>query len=131
MSDDYPFRRERAVSRPLLKASRTLRREQTEAERILREKLRGRNLAGTKFRRQAVLDRFVLNFYCHEYRLSIELDGPIHLDPDVAAHDAERQAIVEARNICVLRFTNEQVIHHIDEVLATIRQYLTRKPSRG
>ena len=131
MSDDHPFRREQAAPRWLLEASRRLRREQTEAEQALWEMLRDRKLNGLKFRRQAIMEHFVLDFYCHEQRLLIELDGPIHLDPDIAAYDAERQAFIQARGIRVLRFTNDQIMNHADNVLATIRQHLLPDQARG
>jgi very-short-patch-repair endonuclease len=131
MGNDHPFRREKAAPRWLLAAGRRLRREQTKAERILWEELRDRKLDGVKFRRQAIMEHFVLDFYCHAHRLLIELDGPIHLDPDIAAYDAERQAFIQAMGIRVLRFTNDQIENHTNDVLTSIRRHLLPDEARG
>src|SRR4051812_11950505 len=71
---------------------RRLRAEQTEAEAALWHLLRNRKLVGGKFRRQVSIGRYVADFYCHERKLIIELDGGVHSDPDQQAHDRNRDA---------------------------------------
>jgi very-short-patch-repair endonuclease len=114
----------KAMPRPLLKASRRLRREATQAEEKLWDCLRNRQLMEAKFRRQAVIDRFIVDFYCHASRLIVELDGGIHKHPDTRAHDAERRAELEARGYRVVRFRNEEVEDDLPAVLSTIAAHL-------
>jgi very-short-patch-repair endonuclease len=112
------------MPRPILAASRQLRRDATTAEQILWDRLRNRQVAGLKFRRQAVIERrFVADFYCHENRLIIELDGSIHNLPDVQAADEERQQWLEAAGYTVIRFTNRDIRQNLDQVLADIVQH--------
>src|SRR3990172_7407636 len=101
-------------------AARAQRRNLTRAERKLWEALRGRRLAGLKFRRQRPYDRFILDAFCVEYQLEVEIDGGIHADPAQAHRDEERTAYLQARGIHVLRFSNEEVEKHLDEVLRRI-----------
>lgn len=103
-----------------LLASRRLRQEGTRAEAVLWEHLRDRQLEGAKFRRQAVIGRFIVDFYCHEHRLVVELDGAVHDQPDIAAHDSERQQHLEVQGYRVLRFNNRAVFTDIDGVLKII-----------
>ncbi len=81
-----------------------------------------RQLCGYKFRRQHSIDRFIVDFFCREAALIIEIDGPIH-EKQVEA-DQERQEILTQMGFHFLRFTNDQVLHHIDDVLSQITQFL-------
>jgi very-short-patch-repair endonuclease len=72
------FPRIRGASRSIQEQARQLRKEMTPAEQILWDRLRGRRFQGLKFRRQHPLGRFIVDFYCAEHRLVIELDGGIH-----------------------------------------------------
>ena len=101
-------------------AARAQRRKLTPAERKLWEALRGRRLAGLKFRRQHPYDRFILDAFCVEYQLEVEVDGGIHADPAQTHRDEERTTYLQARGIRVLRFGNEEVENHLDEVLRRI-----------
>ncbi|MCL5994855.1 MAG: endonuclease domain-containing protein, partial [Chloroflexi bacterium] len=74
----------------LLARSRALRQQQTDAEKHLWRLLRDRQFHGAKFRRQHPIGNYILDFYCHEAKLAIELDGSQHAEPDQAAHDAVR-----------------------------------------
>jgi len=100
--------------------ARELRKSQTEAEKILWEALRSRKCYGLKFRRQHPVTRFILDFYCHEYLLGIEVDGSIHKIEEVAEYDKNRQAEIENLGITVLRFANEDVLKDISTVLEKI-----------
>jgi very-short-patch-repair endonuclease len=100
--------------------ARELRKSQTEAEKILWEALRSRKCCGLKFRRQHPLHRFILDFYCHEYLLGIEVDGSIHNIEEVIEYDKNRQAEIENLGITLLRFTNEDVMMDISTVLEKI-----------
>ena len=104
----------------IVEAARHLRQELTPAEAILWAALRGRRVAGLKFRRQHPYDRFVLDFFCVEHQLEVEVDGGIHTNPQRAAHDAERTKFLEERGMRVLRFSNREVERNLADVLHRI-----------
>ena len=104
----------------IVEAARHLRQELTPAEAILWAALRGRSVAGLKFRRQHPYDRFVLDFFCVEHQLEVEVDGGIHTNPQQAAHDAERTKFLEERGMRVLRFSNREVERNLADVLHRI-----------
>ena len=107
--------------------ARQLRRQQTDAERLLWQRLRDRQLAGQKFRRQYEFGGFVLDFYCPSARLAIEVDGGQHYSEEVAARDLERTRCLEANAMRVLRFTNTEVLCETDAVLEAILRELVRR----
>ena len=108
---------------PFTTTARRLRRDQTDAERLLWYRLRARQL-GAKFRRQQPLGRFIVDFYCDSARLAVELDGAQHGDPAAQAQDAARDAWLERVRIRVLRFQNRDVLTQIDAVLERIVEAL-------
>jgi len=87
--------------------ARRLRKEQTKAEKIVWELLRNRKFKKYKFRRQHVIEGFVLDFYCHEIRLGIEVDGSIHLRRK--DYDELRQEVIESKGIVITRITNKEI----------------------
>jgi very-short-patch-repair endonuclease len=89
--------------------ARRLRREATLAEREAWEILRDRRFHGLKFRRQQPVGPFVVDFYCPSLRLAIELDGPIHNDPEVASQDNDRTNYLTSQDIQVLRLSNTAI----------------------
>ena len=103
-----------------------LRIRMTEAETVLWEALRNKKLSGLKFRRQHPIGRFIVDFYCHKYKLVIELDGRIHNLREVAENDINREAELKDFGLHILRFTNEQVINDLVNVLQTIKQQVDR-----
>lgn len=102
--------------------ARQMRREPTPAEDHLWQQLRNRAL-GVKFRRQHPIDRFIVDFFCDEAGLIVEVDGGIH--QYTAEEDALRQAFLESYGFRVLRFSNEDVLGSAAGVLETIRDNLT------
>jgi very-short-patch-repair endonuclease len=116
----------RKNSPEVLEAAREMRGEATAAEDVLWKALRNRAL-GFKFRRQHPAGRFILDFWCADRRLAIELDGPIH---DLQTErDAERTAVLEAHGYRVIRFRNEEVLHDLPGVLLRIKTALDEPPS--
>ena len=103
---------------------RKLRQESTDAERMLWRLLRGRQMAGYKFRRQHEFGGFILDFYCASARLAVEVDGGQHFADDGIARDEQRTRFLEANGVRVLRFTNLEVLREIDGVLAVISRAL-------
>jgi very-short-patch-repair endonuclease len=98
--------------------ARRLRRDQTEAEAKLWEALRASRLDGWKWRRQAPVGPFIVDFLCLEAAQVVELDGGIHAE---RAHlDARREAYLRARGLQVLRFWNREVLADFDRVCWTI-----------
>jgi very-short-patch-repair endonuclease len=95
----------------------------TEAEEILWEHLRNNKLNGLKFRRQHPLDIFIADFYCHQRKLIIELDGGIHDVLNQREYDEGRTFELEGKGFKILRFRNEEVIKDIDSVLYRILNY--------
>jgi len=97
-----------------------LRNNATNAERILWSHLKRKQMNGLKFRRQYGVDSFILDFYCPEIKLAIELDGPSHFNEDVHYYDNQRQKYIEAFGITFLRFNNMDIYNNINGVLQTI-----------
>lgn len=97
----------------------------TEAERILWRYLSGKALDGYKFRRQHVLDQFIVDFVCLSNKLIIEIDGGYHFTPDQRADDAVRTSKLVSLGYRVIRFTNSEVLNHLDWVLDSILKTLT------
>ena len=98
-------------------AARNMRREMSPVERMLWSRLRRNQLGGFHFRRQQVISGFIADFYCHQAGLAVEVDGPSHTDPE---YDKARDAVFETLGIRVVRVTNEQVVHQIEDVLEYI-----------
>lgn len=108
--------------------SRQLRQSLTDAEKALWRRLRRRQLLDCKFRRQHPQRPYVLDFYCHEAALVVELDGDQHkVDARQVAWDKRRTAVLEARGLKVLRYSNRQVLLETDGVLADIRWVLVER----
>jgi very-short-patch-repair endonuclease len=111
----------RITNHPRLKINRqNLRRDQSSFEAFLWSKLRSRKLGGYKFYRQFSFGPYILDFYCQEKRLSIELDGGQHLNDEVEIYDKQRTEYLVKYGITVRRFWNFQVKEDIDGVLEKI-----------
>jgi very-short-patch-repair endonuclease len=104
--------------------ARRLRRNQTDAERVIWFRLRDRRLNGLKFKRQVPVDKYVVDFLCTEARLIIELDGGQHATRD----ESNRTAILESMGYLVLRFWNNDVLSNTDGVLEEILNAANRHP---
>ncbi len=107
-----------SLNEDLHQRSRQLRHDATFPERLLWGHLRAGRLAGWKFRRQHLIESFVVDFYCHDARLAIELDGDSHNGR--AAYDAKRTEILIAAGVSVLRILNDDILRDLDSVLEYI-----------
>jgi very-short-patch-repair endonuclease len=118
------------MKRVSTKPARRLRRNQTDAERLLWFRLRDRRTAGWKFKRQVPIDRFVVDFCCADAKLIVELDGGQH--DQHRDRDADRTRVLEAMGYLVLRFWNHDVVRNMDgvleEILSTINQNRSEPP---
>ena len=108
------------VSPKLRSNARALRKNSTDAERILWSELRGHRLLGAGFRRQVPIENYVADFVCHAARLVIELDGGQHFSEEAEQRDASRSAAIEAKGFQILRFANNDVLANRAGVLETI-----------
>jgi very-short-patch-repair endonuclease len=98
-----------------------LRKNPTEPEKRFWQALRGKQL-GVKFRRQHGIGHYVVDFYCPEWALVVELDGDSHFNADVQASDAKRDAYLRSLGLRVLRFTNLEIMRNLDGVLLRVMQ---------
>ena len=93
----------------------------TEAERVLWECVKGGRM-GAHFRRQHVMMDYILDFVCLAEQLVIEIDGGYHHEGEQPRLDVERTADLSKQGFRVLRFSNEEVLCNIDNVLETIKK---------
>lgn len=107
---------------------RKLRTGQTEAETRLWRYLRKRQMCGQRFLRQFGFRNYILDFYCPDLRICIELDGGQHANPDAVEYDRKRTELLEMHNIKVLRFWNNEVFNNIVGVLEVIGNEVRRTP---
>jgi imidazole glycerol-phosphate synthase subunit HisF len=105
----------------IMKRASRLRKDQTSAEKIIWQRLRRRQIGGLRFRRQHPINSFIADFYCHEAKIVIEIDGGIHDDQEQKQKDIARQEIITDFGIKVLRFKNEEIFNDIDSVIKTIQ----------
>ena len=98
-----------------------LRRNETKAEKLLWEKLRNNQLGGLKFRRQHPVNIYIADFYCHKFKLIIELDGDYHYQEEQKQKDEVRTEVLGLNDLKIIRFKNEEVEQDINQVLITIK----------
>ncbi len=110
----------------LVARARRLRREQTDAERLLWGQLRGRRLNGYRFKRQDPRAPFIVDFVCAERALVVELDGGQHGEDAALAYDARRTAMLARDGLRVIRFWNSDVMGNLRGVVETILFELER-----
>jgi very-short-patch-repair endonuclease len=110
----------------ILRRARNLRNDQTSAETKLWTILRNRQLDGIKFRRQKPIGHYIVDFYCSDAKLVIEIDGDTHAGRE--DYDAKRTKWIESEGYKVIRFTNEDVSSNLDSVVMEIlEQCIKRK----
>jgi very-short-patch-repair endonuclease len=137
---DDPKRPTWKVRSKLRSNARILRKNSTDAERLLWSKLRDHRLIGVSFRRQVPIGNYIADFVCHAVKLVIELDGGQHFSDGQEAADARRSGIIEAKGFRVLRFGNHDIMTNcvgvLETIVATIKASaptltLPRKRERG
>jgi len=104
--------------------AKELRKEQTPAEVLLWSKLRNRQFEGLKFRRQHPVGQFIVDFYCHEKTLVIEVDGGIHNEEDVKERDENREFELKNFGLKIIRITNEEIEQDIDGILEKLKKLI-------
>lgn len=114
------------MKRCKLVRARELRVEQTPAEQFAWERLRNRRCLGLKFRRQQTLYGFIVDFYCAELRLAIELDGAVHDDEERRKQDGYRDSALKQCDIRVIRIKNSEVSR--ERLIGVIREHQETSP---
>ncbi|MFQ6606825.1 MAG: endonuclease domain-containing protein [Fidelibacterota bacterium] len=122
LPEGYPYGefREHYRYKDIKEICREMRKHPTKSENILWAALRNRNLAGLKFYRQHPFGRFIVDFYCHEKRLVVEVDGGIHRNREVRDYDRLRQEIIEKYRVRFFRCTSSEVESDLERVLRGI-----------
>ncbi|MBS1904064.1 MAG: endonuclease domain-containing protein [Bacteroidetes bacterium] len=110
---------------------RELRKNATHAERELWQGLRNRNCGGYKFRRQHGLGPFIVDFYCPEFRLAVEVDGSVHDSPERQRYDVDRTRYLAREGVTVIRFTNAEVLSSVDQCMRSILGTIAELEGRG
>lgn len=107
----------------LKELARDLRKNMTHAEVLLWQKVRRKSL-GYQFHRQVPMLEYIIDFYCHELKLAIEVDGGLHDHPEVSVNDLERQKQIESYGVHFLRFDNKEIKRDIDSVFQVIENWI-------
>ncbi|MFC2101962.1 endonuclease domain-containing protein [Bacteroidota bacterium] len=118
------------ASPEIFKRAKELRGNMTAAERLLWSEISNGKIDGYRFKSQHPIDRFIVDFYCHKARLVIEIDGEVHHEEEQFERDEGRTAELQEFGLGVLRFTNQEVLEDIENVLKIIQQIVS-KPHRG
>jgi len=108
-----------------LQFAKSMRHAATDAENLLWQRLRAKRFMALKFRRQQVIEPYIVDFYCHEIGLVIELDGGQHGTNDAVEYDAERTKFLEALGLTGVRYWNHDVLGKTDVVLEDLWQVCT------
>ena len=111
--------------------SRELRKNQTDAEKKLWSLLRNRQLGGTKFRRQFSIGKYILDFYCAEYKIGIEADGGQHFDEKGKSRDDRRTGELSKKQIQIIRFSNIDILTNIEGVCEVILQAIEKRKEKS
>ena len=104
----------------LLEFAKTMRSNATDAENLMWQLLRAKRFMNLKFRRQHVIAPYIVDFYCHELGLVIELDGSQHGTDDAIEYDAERTKFLEALGLKVVRYWNNDLLGNTEVVLVNL-----------
>jgi len=105
---------------------RALRQSETIAEKNMWSQLRNRQFLGLKFRRQYSVDKYIIDFYCPEYKIAIELDGSIHNLEEVKQNDSIRQKHIEKYGIKFIRITNEEYLGNSNKTFQKIEEEIDK-----
>ena len=114
-----------------IQRARELRRTLTLPEVILWQALRRRRLDGIRFRRQHSVGPYILDFYCEDAKLAVEVDGAGHEHPDQGRHDDRRTAWLNRQGIAVLRIAARDVLGHLEGVLTRLKERVRNPPPLG
>ena len=120
-------------NKELVSNARVLRNNMTKAEIILWSRLREKKINGYKFRRQQPVFDYIVDFYCNELKLIIEVDGEIHSLPEKTNYDSKRDKILKINGYHIIRLTNLEIETELDSTINKIILYINEilSPSQG
>jgi very-short-patch-repair endonuclease len=131
-SEVHPMRRTILPYNPHLKTrARQLRQQMTRTEIILWKHLQRKQLYGYDFDRQRPIDAYIVDFFCKELMLAIEIDGVTHDNAPAQERDRSRQQRLATLGVRVLRFRDEEVLQNLEGVLEAIRQWVEEETHPG
>jgi very-short-patch-repair endonuclease len=114
------------VTKEKLQRAKELRREMTPAEKLLWQEVRAKKL-GVRFRRQQIIEGFIVDFYCHKSALVVEVDGDIH---DLQQEeDVRREKALSALGLRIVKVRNDEVVRNLSTVLGKIRELVAKQVS--
>lgn len=111
----------------IVERARAMRGEPTSAEKKLWDVLKGDNIDNIRFRRQHPIGNYIVDFFADTLKLAIEVDGEIHLDPELKEYELHRTENLNSRGISVMRFSNDDILHRFNDVIAAIYAF-SRSP---
>jgi len=114
------------MGKRLTQQARTLRQQSTEAKKLLWRYLCGKQLEGTKFRRQQPIGEYIVDFVSFSHKLVVEVDGGQHAQPREQLSDRRRDAWLQEQGFTVLRFWNNDVLRNVEGVMEAIRKNLVK-----
>ena|SRR5690554_1903588 len=123
MKKKHPYHNQsmwKGASPELFDMARILRKNMTTAEAKLWDNLKGNKLRGLKFRPQHPILIFIVDFYCHQLKLVIEVDGGYHEKEEQKALDIERSDLLKELEIHIIRYTNSEILNDMEEVMDKI-----------
>ena len=112
-------------NRELVKKARVLRSNMTKAEIILWSRLRSKKVNGYKFRRQQPIFDYIVDFYCNELKLIIEVDGEIHFQNETSKYDSKRDNLLKINGYHILRLSNHEIETQLDQATKKIISYIS------
>ncbi len=104
--------------------AKELRKSMTSAEKVLWHFLKNKSVEGFKFRRQHPINKYIVDFYCHQIKLVIEVDGSFHDEIEQKEYDAGRTLALQEFGLKVIRFSNEEILYRINSVITHISRHL-------
>ncbi|RCX18262.1 very-short-patch-repair endonuclease [Anaerobacterium chartisolvens] len=110
--------------------AKEMRRHPTSGEQELWDKIRNKQLGGYRFLRQYAISRYIADFYCSKAKTAVEVDGSIHEQDERKEYDSIREEVIKAHGIRIIRFTNEEIIEDINNVLKRLLEFLESESSR-
>ena len=114
----------KGASSKIFSNAKKLREDSTAAEEKLWLAVKDNQIEGYKFRRQHPISNYIANFYCHALKLVIEIDGEYHLPEEQQLLDEKRTSAIEFQGLKVIRFTNEEILMQLPEVIDKIKAFI-------
>ena len=109
-----------------IQLAKEFRKNPARSEKIMWNVIRNRQFLNLKFRRQHLIKGYLVDFYCYELKLAVEIDGSVHLNEIQIKEDIERQKIIEQNGIKFFRVKSEDVEYNVEEVLSRLKYFISQ-----